>query len=99
QHGPMVSVRSALVGESGSREDDLVDVLPGERDRLFDHTGIDEPDPTDVDERVATIVIDGARTPATVRAEGNLWAARCELEGPEGKTLIVTLVSRGVSVE
>ena len=40
----------------------LPDVLLGERNRLFDHAGVDEPDPTDVHEGDLALPIDDARS-------------------------------------
>jgi hypothetical protein len=99
--GPLLAVRSALVASDEQDEENLADVLADERDRLFEHAGIDEPDPDHAVERSAALIIDGATVPATTRTEGALWAARARIDaGSTGRPgLVVTVVSRGLSIE
>ncbi|MCA1845265.1 MAG: hypothetical protein LC792_19145 [Actinobacteria bacterium] len=81
-------------------EEKLADVLADERDRLFEHAGIDEPDPDDAVERSAVLIIDGAAVTGTMRTEGSLWAARAEIDAENsGREVVVTVVSRGVPIE
>jgi len=98
--GPLVTTRSALVGLTGFVEPGLAEALADERDRLFDHAGVDEPDPGEVDEQAVVLIVDGDPHPAVARTEGGLWAARTELDATgDGRRLLVTVVSRGVALD
>lgn len=90
--GPFVSVRtSALPAQD---EPSLQALLAAERDRLYDHAGIDEPDPSEVGTGIAELLVDGGWLASTMRSEDDLWAGRVELPGEPGT--LVTVLSRGV---
>jgi hypothetical protein len=101
--GPSISVRSAIQRRSGAVEPDLVDLLAKERNRIFDHAGIDEPDPTAMPRRQATTLrIGDTAYPFDVHDEGDLWAARTELPFPkvaDDARLLVTLLARGQPID
>ncbi|GBD85782.1 hypothetical protein BMS3Abin02_02203 [bacterium BMS3Abin02] len=64
--GPWVGVTTS-VGESPG----LAEVLADERDRLFDHAGVNEPDPERVDELAAVVlIVDGVERDARLRRRG-----------------------------
>jgi hypothetical protein len=104
--GPMLYAWTARVpgdDEVGPDEPELDEVLADERDRLYDHAGIDEPQPQTTDEVTAAPVIDDIPVPAVVRREDDLWAARAVVrrEDRDGQPvdLTVTVMGRGVSLE
>lgn len=103
--GPTVAVRSAMQWRVGPHEPRLADALDDERDRLFDHAGLDEPDPSDPPVRDhARIALDDEAVDVEVLRSDGLWAARLELPGsPDNDAgaafLVVTVVARGVPLE
>lgn len=99
--GPAVCVRTAVQRQDGHVEPDLSELIADERNRLFDHAGIDEPDPIDdpIDD-LRTLEIDGGRVDARLLLDGELWAARVEFPpgvGVENGRRVVSVVSRGVA--
>lgn len=103
--GPMLYVRTVMADpdEGSAVEPALADVVADERDRLYDHAGIDEPEPPDAETGTASLPVADRPTPAGVRQEAQVWAARTSLRhtGPDGMTtaVTVTVVGRGVAVE
>jgi hypothetical protein len=92
QRGPFVSVRtSALPAQD---EPTLQALHAAERDRLYDHAGIDEPDPSEVRTGIAELLIDGGQLASTMRSEDGVWAGRAELPAEPGT--LVTVLARGV---
>ena len=102
--GPAVTVSTSIIGDYGRQLNSLEYELADERDRLYDHAGIDEADPSDPPVHLAAaLVIDGASVEVDVCRHGGLWAARAELPAPEpganNNRLVVTVVARGVPFE
>jgi len=110
--GPYLAVRTmttaAVAGQGGA--DSLQDVIEDERDRIFDHAGINESaGPGPVAESELWIAVDGVPVRAVLRGEGPLWAARLSLGGPDcpprgaaglaGEPVTVTVTGRGVDPE
>lgn len=82
----------------------LAEVLADERDRLFDHAGVDEPDPDDALDDGVTVKLNDLRLPGQARREGAVWAAQAlvprELElGGQRRSAAVTVIARGVAIE
>jgi hypothetical protein len=104
--GPYVAVQSTLTG-SGHRTPSLQDVIEDERDRLFEHAGIDEGEAPDLAvESEPWFAVDGIPVRASLRGEGLLWAARFHVGGPDsplrnrgGEPVTVTLTGRGIAPE
>lgn len=103
--GPMLYVRTAMVDldEGSIMEPDLPDVVADERDRLYDHAGIDELEPPDAENRTAGLPVADRLMRVDVRHEGQVWAARTSLrhtmtDGLQA-AVTVTVVGRGVPVE
>ena len=102
--GPAVTVTTSIVGDYGHQVHSLEYELADERDRLFDHAGIDEPDPSGTPAHVTGLLrIGGAPVQADVCRHGELWAARAELAlaeaGPNNNRLVVTVVALGIAFE
>lgn len=104
--GPLVYVRSVLLGlddEAAMAEPELADVVADERDRLYDHAGIEEPEPSEVVEGGASLVIAHRPRAVEIRREGSVWAARVTLRPGEEAgfdvAVTVTVVGRGVAVD
>lgn len=98
--GPYIEVRTDL-GEHPPMEP-LSEVLADERDRLFDHAGVDEPDPVEALSGHMTLPIDDTRQRARLRHEDNLWAVRTNLPNQTGDAsrqapAVVTVIGRGVA--
>ena len=102
--GPYVQVQSTLTG-AGHRTPTLQDVIEDERDRLFEHAGIDEGEgPELAVESEPWIAVDGIPIRAALRGEGVLWAARFHVGGPDsplrgrgGEPVTVTVTGRGIA--
>jgi len=102
--GPYVAVQSTLT-DAGHRPRSLQDVIEDERDRLFEHAGIDEGDGPDLAvESEPWFAVDGIPVRAALRGEGSLWAARFQVGGPEsplrnrgGEPVTVTVTGRGIA--
>jgi hypothetical protein len=107
QDGPFVSVtthvwaRTLLTGGATPTQT----ALAGERDRLFQQTGIDEPEPAAVHTANIGIPLDTADLRARVRHEESLWAAEVWLpiqDRPTGARprdrAFAIVVARGVPV-
>ncbi|NOY54506.1 MAG: hypothetical protein GXP34_00785 [Actinobacteria bacterium] len=92
--GPWVGVTTSVGEPPGPAE-----VLADERDRLFDHAGVNEPDPERADEvAVVVLIVDGVELDALLRREGVLWALQAEVRSDtERRSVTVTVVGRGVS--
>jgi len=92
--GPWVGVTTSVGEPPGPAE-----VLADERDRLFDHAGVNEPDPEQVDEvAVGVLIVDGVERDALLRREGVLWALQAQVgSDAEQRSVTVTVVGRGVS--
>ena len=110
--GPYLAVRTmttaAVAGQGGAES--LQDVIEDERDRIFDHAGINESaGPGPVAESELWIAVDGVPVRSVLRGEGPLWAARLSLGGPDcplrgagglaGEPVTVTVTGRGVDPE
>lgn len=100
--GPYVEVVTVL--DQDGHVWPLAEVLAQERDRLFDHAGVDEPDPDDARDAAVTMTLDDLRLPGQARREGAVWAAQAlvprELEvGGRRQSAAVTVVARGVAIE
>ncbi|MFC1419802.1 hypothetical protein [Streptacidiphilus cavernicola] len=101
--GPFVQVQTRVIG-AGHRTRTLQDVIEDERDRLFEHAGIDEGEGPDLAvESEPWIAVDGIPIRAALRGEGVLWAARFQVGGPEsplrgrgGDPVTVTVTGRGI---
>ncbi len=102
--GPYVAVQSTLTG-AGHRPRSLRDVIEDERDRLFEHAGIDEGDGPDLAvESEPWLAVDGIPVRAALRGEGPLWAARFHVGGRDsplrnhgGEPVTVTVTGRGIT--
>ncbi len=103
--GPMLHVRTARMPtseEGGAVEPDLEDVLADERDRLYDHAGIDEPEPETREQYTGSLPINDRQVSVTVRREDGLWAARAVIDvesGARAEAVMVTVVARGVAFD
>ncbi|MFC1413719.1 hypothetical protein ACEZCY_31665 [Streptacidiphilus sp. N1-12] len=104
--GPYVAVQSALT-DSGFRTRPLQDIIEDERDRLFEHAGIDEGDGPDLAvESEPWFTVDGIPIRAALRGEGPLWAARFQVGGADsplrnrgGEPVTITVTGRGLAPE
>ncbi|MEZ0089423.1 hypothetical protein [Streptacidiphilus sp. EB129] len=104
--GPYVSVQT-LVADAGHRRRSLQDVIEDERDRLYEHAGIDDGDgPVLAVESEPWLTIDGIPVRAELRGEGRLWAARLDVGGPDcplrsrgGEPVTLTVTGRGIAPE
>ena len=71
--------------------------------RLYDHAGIDEPEPQTAEEVTATMVIDASRYPPWCVCEDDLWAGQVVLsrEDRDGQPVdvMVTVMGRVVSLD
>ena len=102
--GPYVQVQTASAA-AGQRSSSLHDVIEDERDRLYEHAGIDEGEYRDLPvESEPWFTIDGIPVRAALRVEGRLWAARLSLGGPDcplrsrgGEPVTLTVTGRGVT--
>ncbi|MEY9964661.1 hypothetical protein ABIA33_002703 [Streptacidiphilus sp. MAP12-16] len=102
--GPYVAVQT-VVTDAGYRERPLQDVIEDERDRLFEHAGIDEGEAPDLAvESEPWFTIDGIPVRAALRGEGRLWAARLVVGGPDsplrnrgGEPVTITVTGRGIA--
>ncbi|QMU78588.1 hypothetical protein GXW83_25655 [Streptacidiphilus sp. PB12-B1b] len=100
--GPYLAVETAAAEAAESAVCyPLSEVVEDERDRLFDHAGIDEDGSGGEGvESEPSISVDGVPVRALLRVEGGLWAARLHLDGVEppsaGVPLTLTLTGRGV---
>lgn len=102
--GPYVAVQSTLT-DAGPGTHSLQDVIEDERDRLFDHTGVDEGEGPDLAvESEPWFTVDGIPVRAALRGEGPLWAARFHVGGPEsplrsrgGDPVTITVTGRGIA--
>jgi hypothetical protein len=102
--GPYVGVQSTLTG-AGHRPRSLQDVIEDERDRLFEHAGVDEGEGPDLAvESEPWFTVDGIPIRAALRGEGLLWAARFHVGGPDsplrsrgGEPVTVTVTGRGIT--
>lgn len=104
--GPLVYVRTVMVGagdEVALAEPELADVVADERDRLYDHAGVDEPEPSEVVEDSTSLMIAHRPTAVDIRKEGPIWGGRVTLRPSAGSALdvavTVTVVGRGVPVD
>lgn len=103
--GPMLYVRTVMGDpDDGSVvEPTLPEVVADERDRLYDHAGIDEPEPPDAETGTASLPVADRPTPVEVRQEGQVWAARTSLRhtSADGITtaVTVTVVGRGIALD
>jgi hypothetical protein len=104
--GPYVAVQTAMAG-TGRWEHPLEEVVEEERDRLFQHAGIEEGGRGEpAAESEPWFPVDGTPVQGVLRAEGRLWAARIALGGPDsplrglaGPPVAVTITGRGIAPE
>lgn len=100
--GPYVEVVTAF--DQDRHVWSLAEVLAEDRDRVFDHAGVDEPEPDDALDAAATLWLDDLLLPGQARREGSVWAAQAlvprELEvGGRRQSAAVTVTARGVAIE
>jgi hypothetical protein len=101
ESGPMLQVRTPRMptgGHGGLVEPDLDEVLADERDRLYDHAGVDEPEPKTLQQYTGNLPIDDRRVSVTVRREDGLWGARAVVD-VEPDAVMVTVVARGAAFD
>jgi hypothetical protein len=91
--GPFIAVRTSNL--PASEEPTLQALLAAERDRLYDHGGMRESEPEQVDLGITQLLLEGARLSAPMRSEDRIWASRVELPASPGT--LATVVSRGIA--
>ncbi|WP_152626548.1 hypothetical protein [Streptacidiphilus carbonis] len=104
--GPYVEVRTQVEGP-GPWQYPLEELVEDERERLYEHAGIDEAAGTDpAEESEPWFTVDGIPVRARLRVEGKLWAARFAVGGPDsplrgrgGDPVVLTVTARGVAPE
>ena len=105
-HGPYIAVGTSSAGH-GQWDFPLSDVIEDERERLYEHAGIEESSGLDLAvEAEPWFTVDGVPVRGALRGEGKLWAARLSIGGPDcplrsrgGEPVVITVTGRGVAPE
>jgi len=97
--GPYVEVRTYLAGQLRPA---LAELLADERDRLFDHAEIDEPEPEHIAQTDGRLAVDGVQAAVEIRTEDHLWAGHVVLPpqlglGDGDQPAAVSVLARGVA--
>lgn len=94
--GPFVTITTEVIrpdAPGADAEADLVDVIGRERDRVADHAGVDEDEPTGSPEyRHADLRVGEVNVRGLVCSHGGVWAARLR-----AGQLTVTIAGRGIA--
>ncbi len=93
--GPFVCVRTSWAAAAG--EPSLRRLLEDERQRAFEHAGVDEREPTEVATSIGQLPVADTWLAATARTEDHLSAARVEVP-VSGRAVRVTVLARGVAL-